>query len=146
MRDHLYLLAPDFTDPALPGRRFYCWHCALIEGVLAGFPDLARRLDVTRLPWPRPGRPSSRASARRTRCCPCWCSPPMPRMPRHRPPGPVRFVDDKDAILRALHARHGFPERIRERDRPRAHAARSSEPRADVVDDVRIGYCTIHRD
>ncbi len=29
---------PDFTDPALPGRRFYCWHCALIEGVLAGFP------------------------------------------------------------------------------------------------------------
>ncbi len=36
-RDHLYLLAPDFTDPAFPGRRFYCWHCALIEGVLAGF-------------------------------------------------------------------------------------------------------------
>ncbi len=54
MRDHLYLLAPDFADPAFPGRRFYCWHCALIEGVLAGFPTLAGRLDVTRLPWPRP--------------------------------------------------------------------------------------------
>jgi Protein of unknown function (DUF3088) len=47
-RDRLFLLRPGFTDPAYPGRSFYCWHCALIEGVLASFPDLAERLDVAR--------------------------------------------------------------------------------------------------
>lgn len=30
-RDRLFLLRPDFEDPAYPGRRFYCSHCALIE-------------------------------------------------------------------------------------------------------------------
>ena len=41
-RDRLFLLQPGFEDPAYPGRCFYCWHCALIEGVLASFPLLAK--------------------------------------------------------------------------------------------------------
>jgi hypothetical protein len=48
-RDRLLLLKPGFEDPAFPGQRFYCWHCALIEGVLASFPELAARLDVERI-------------------------------------------------------------------------------------------------
>ena len=36
-RDTLFLLRPGFEDPAYPGQRFYCWHCALLEGVLASF-------------------------------------------------------------------------------------------------------------
>ncbi|WP_035706596.1 DUF3088 family protein, partial [Bradyrhizobium genomosp. I (2014)] len=47
-RDRLLLLRPGFEDPAFPGRLFYCWHCALIEGVLASFPQLAAKLDVER--------------------------------------------------------------------------------------------------
>jgi len=35
-RDRLFLLRPGFEDPAYPGQRFYCSHCALIEGVLGG--------------------------------------------------------------------------------------------------------------
>lgn len=56
MRDRLFLLHPDFEDPAYPGRRFYCWHCALMEGVLASFPRLLETIDVHRVDWPRPRR------------------------------------------------------------------------------------------
>ncbi|WP_246102356.1 DUF3088 domain-containing protein [Methylobacterium terricola] len=111
MRDHLYLLAPDFTDPAYPDRRFYCWHCALMEGVLAGFPALAARLDVSRLPWPRPRQALvARVGAANQSLPLLVLAPDAPddlATGRH---GEVRFIDDKDAILRALHRRHGFPE------------------------------------
>jgi hypothetical protein len=40
MRDRLFILKAEFVDPAYPGRRFFCWHCALLEGVLASFPHL----------------------------------------------------------------------------------------------------------
>jgi hypothetical protein len=53
-RDTLIVLAVDFVDPAYPGQRFYCWHCVLMEGVVASFPQLADRLDVLRVAWPRP--------------------------------------------------------------------------------------------
>jgi hypothetical protein len=53
-RDKLFLLAPHFEDPAFPGKRFFCWHCALLDGLLASFPDLASRLMVERVSWPRP--------------------------------------------------------------------------------------------
>ena len=53
-RDKLFLLKADFEDPAYPGKRFYCWHCALLEGILVSFPHLASRFDVERVAWPRP--------------------------------------------------------------------------------------------
>ncbi len=53
-RDKLFLLRPGFEDPDYPGAVFYCWHCALIEGVLASFPMLAASIDVERVAWPRP--------------------------------------------------------------------------------------------
>ncbi|MGH1421546.1 MAG: DUF3088 domain-containing protein [Hyphomonas sp.] len=53
-KDLLVILKPDFTDPAYPGQRFYCWHCALIEGVLASCPELSQAIDVERIAWPRP--------------------------------------------------------------------------------------------
>ncbi|MGE7415241.1 DUF3088 domain-containing protein [Methylobacterium tarhaniae] len=110
-RDHLYLLRPDFADPAYPDRRFYCWHCALIEGVLAGFPALAGRLDVTRLPWPRPRQALIDRVGEANQSLPLLVlaadAPDAFATGRH---GAVRFIDDKDMILRALHARHGFPE------------------------------------
>jgi len=53
-RDTLYLLQPGFEDPAYPGQKFYCEHCALMEGVLASFPELGKDLDIKRVAWPRP--------------------------------------------------------------------------------------------
>jgi hypothetical protein len=53
-RDRLFLLKPNFEDPAYPGQRFYCWHCALLEGVLASFSSLQSKIDVERIDWPKP--------------------------------------------------------------------------------------------
>ncbi|MFH6785536.1 MULTISPECIES: DUF3088 domain-containing protein [Methylobacterium] len=111
MRDHLYLLAPDFTDPAYPGRRFYCWHCALMEGVLAGFPALGERLEVSRLPWPRPRQALVERVGEGNQSLPLLVlAPDAPDDLATGRYGDVRFIHDKDAILRALHLRHGFPE------------------------------------
>src|SRR5690606_39025442 len=49
VRDTLFLLTSTFTDPAYPGRRFYCEHCVLMEGVLAAFPHLNELIDVRRI-------------------------------------------------------------------------------------------------
>jgi len=97
MTDILYLLEPGFKDPAYPDTTFYCWHCALMEGVLASFPDLGANLKVKRIAWPRP-RPEI-----------------VELLGEEHQNLPVLiladggFIDDKDAILDALTERHGFP-------------------------------------
>jgi hypothetical protein len=102
-RDLLFLLRPGFEDPAYPGRRFYCWHCALMEGVLASFPQLADKLDVERIAWPQPRQAvialpllvlADGATSRH-------------QTGSHRGRA---FIADKDAILAALSERHGFPD------------------------------------
>jgi Protein of unknown function (DUF3088) len=50
----LFLLAPDFADAAHPGQRFFCPHCAMIEGVLSLYPRLVDELDIRRIAFPRP--------------------------------------------------------------------------------------------
>ncbi|MER9934206.1 DUF3088 domain-containing protein [Mesorhizobium sp. M0088] len=50
----LFLLKPDFEDAAYPEQRFFCRHCALVEGVLASFPKLLDRIEVNRVGFPRP--------------------------------------------------------------------------------------------
>ena len=110
-RDRLFLLRPDFTDPAYPGKRFYCWHCALIEGVLASFPDLAKRLDVERVAWPRPRAFVIEMVGEDNQSLPLLeLGDAIVDAPPSRISGNRRFIADKDEILRALTLRHGFPE------------------------------------
>ncbi len=97
MKDTLYLLAPGFEDPAHPGKTFYCWHCALMEGVLASFPELAARLEVRRIPWPRPRQDVVRLLGEENQSLPVLVL------------AEGGFLNDKDAILTALSERHGFP-------------------------------------
>lgn len=104
-KDTLYLLEPGFEDPAYPGTTFYCWHCALMEGVLASFPDLARNIDVQRIPWPRPRQAVADLLGEENQS--------LPVLVLARPSGDQaqpEFINDKDAILKALSKRHGFPE------------------------------------
>jgi hypothetical protein len=109
-RDKLFLLRPGFADPAYPGQTFYCWHCALMEGVLASFPDLAVRLDVERIAFPRPRQPVVALVGEAHQSVPLLVladdAPPELATGVHNG---VRFVDDKDRILAALSRRHGFP-------------------------------------
>jgi Protein of unknown function (DUF3088) len=110
IRDRLILLKPDFEDPAYPGKRFYCWHCALLEGVLASFPSLRSTIDVERIAWPKPRQALVDIIGQSNQ------SLPVLLLATDAPPelatGDFRgqkFVDDKDAILAALSQRHGIP-------------------------------------
>ncbi len=109
-RDRLFLLQPGFADPAYPGQIFHCWHCTLLEGVLASFPDRARLLDVVRIAWPRPREALVALVGAENQSVPLLVlagdAPSGLATGRH---GKVHFVAGKDAILAALSARHGFP-------------------------------------
>lgn len=109
-RDTLVLLAPGFVDPAFPGERFYCWHCALLEGVLASFPALASTLNVERVPWPRPRASVVARVGEVNQSLPLLLladgTSTVEATGSHE--GQF-FVAGKDEILQALHVRHGFP-------------------------------------
>jgi hypothetical protein len=109
-RDKLFLLKPGFADPAHPGQTFYCWHCALMEGVLASFPKLAARLDVERIAFPRPRREVVALVGEAHQNLPLLVlAADAPAALATGSHNGIRFVDDKDRILAALSQRHGFP-------------------------------------
>ena len=108
--DKLFLLRPGFEDPAYPGQRFYCWHCALMEGVLASFPDLAEYLDVERIAWPRPRLPVIELIGQENQSLPVLVLADGETSPHRTGTYEGRaFISDKDKILAALSERHGFP-------------------------------------
>jgi hypothetical protein len=109
-RDRLFLLKPDFEDPAYPGQRFYCWHCALLEGVLASFPSLQSKIDVERIAWARPRQDVVDIVGEDNQSMPLLVL--AADAPEQLATGTFRgqrFVDDKDAILTVLSRRHGIP-------------------------------------
>ncbi|MEY9524172.1 hypothetical protein ABIF70_005313 [Bradyrhizobium japonicum] len=109
--DRLFLLRPGFEDPAFPGQRFYCWHCALIEGVLASFPKLAEKLDVEWIAWPRPRLPVIALVGEENQSLPLLVLADGTTSPHQTGSHHGRaFIADKDAILAALSERHGFPD------------------------------------
>ncbi len=110
IRDRLFLLKPDFEDPAYPGQRFYCWHCALLEGVLASFPSLQSKINVERIPWPKPRQAIVDLLGPDHQSLPLLLL--APDAPDELATGTYRgqrFVDEKDAILTVLSRRHGIP-------------------------------------
>ena len=108
--DTVFLVKPGFVDPAYPGRDFYCWHCALIEGVLASFPHLAAEIDVRRIDWPRPRHEVIAMVGEANQSLPLlvFADGDAPANASSSHQGRY-FLDDKDAILAALSERHGFP-------------------------------------
>lgn len=111
MRDTLFILDPSFDDPALPGRRFHCRDCTTVDGLLAGFPDIAARLDVIRIAYPRPRQQVIDAIGEANQNLPVLVladdADPSLADGEH---GGTRFVAGLTNLLHALHARHGFPE------------------------------------
>jgi hypothetical protein len=109
-RDILFLLKPGFADPALPGQDFYCWHCALIEGVLASFPALGKNLDVRRIAFPRPREEVIALIGEANQSLPVLVlADDLPDgLPGASHQG-RRYVNEPMAILDVLHRRHGFP-------------------------------------
>lgn len=109
-RDKLIILKPGFEDPAYPGQLFFCWHCVLLEGMLASFPDLAARLDVERIAWPRPRREVIELVGEENQWLPLLVLADGDTSPHQTGTYEGRaFIADKDKILAALAERHGFP-------------------------------------
>ena len=110
IRDRLFLLRPGFEDPAFPGQRFYCWQCALLEGVLASFPSLQSKIDVERIAWPRPRQAVVEIVGEDNQSLPLLVL--AADAPDELATGAFRgqrFVNDKDAVLTVLSRRHGIP-------------------------------------
>jgi hypothetical protein len=109
-RDRLFLVQPDFEDPAYRGQRFYCWHCALLEGVLASFPSLQAKIDVERIAWPKPRQAVVEIVGEDNQSLPLLVL--AADAPDELATGKFRgrkFVDNKDAILAVVSRRHGMP-------------------------------------
>ena len=109
-RDTLVILKSDFADPAFPGDRFYCWHCALMEGVLASFPELAEKIDVLRIDWPRPRREVVELIGAEHQSLPVlvFANGADASLATGSKGGHL-FAEGKDAILGALSKLHGIP-------------------------------------
>jgi hypothetical protein len=98
-RDRLFLLQHNFADPEFGGRSFYCKDCMAVEGILAAFPALATNIDVIRVPWPRPRAQVVEALGEANQNLPALVF------------SEGGFENEIEALLAALHTRHGFPER-----------------------------------
>lgn len=98
-KDRLFILQNDFADPAFGGRHFYCKDCITVEGLLAAFPERATAIDVIRVPWPRPRAAVVEAIGAENQNLPSLVF------------AEGGFVNEIEALLQALHTRHGFPER-----------------------------------
>ena len=104
------LLEPGFEDPAHPGERFVCPHGIPIEGLLAGDPERATRLDVRRVPFRRPRTEVIAALDEAHQGLPALVlgdGHPVPADALSL--GDKRFVTDSKRILALLAERHGFP-------------------------------------
>jgi hypothetical protein len=110
-KDRLFLLQQGFEAPGYPGKRFFCWHCALLDGLLVAFPELAQRLDVERIEWPRPRQPVLSLVGEANQSLPLLVLADGEISPHQTGVYQDRvFIADKDKILAALSDRHGFPE------------------------------------
>lgn len=98
-RDRLFLLEHEFSDPEFPGRTFYCKDCVTIEGLLAAFPERAAAIELVRVAWPRPRAQVIEAIGEANQNLPALML------------AEGGFVNEIEALLAALHIRHGFPER-----------------------------------
>lgn len=109
-RDRIFLIEPGFTDPRKPGHRFFCPYCNQIEGVLASNPGLAQRIEVIRMPFPRPRGPVIDLLGEENQSLPVLVlgdEGPVPDDAGRY--GDRRFVSDTKRILALLADRHGVP-------------------------------------
>lgn len=109
-RDRLLLLAHGFHNSQRGDDAFVCRHCLPVEGLLAGDPERARRLDIERLPFARPRPAVVAALDEAHQSLPVLILGDEQAAPEDALRlGETRFVNDSQRILELLAERHGFP-------------------------------------
>ena len=110
VRNKLIILKTRFRDPAYPDEAFYCWHCVLMEGLLASFPNMAREIDVERIAWPRPRKELISLIGADNQSVPVLLlANDAPKGIEAKSHNGIVFINDKDSILHALSAIYGIP-------------------------------------
>ena len=107
-KDQIFLIAPGFADPKRDDGPFICPYCNQIEGILASFPDLAGKVEVTRLPFARPRQPVIELIGEHHQGLPVLVFGDNPSADARTSKGRY-FIDDTRRILDLLAERHGFP-------------------------------------
>src|ERR1700722_9174027 len=93
----LFLLHPSFI--AENGERQICPDCAMIEGILATFPDLPPRLDVRHVDFAKPRRALMELGGKPDQSCPAFV--------RTEPSASI--TSDMKEILTILHREYDIP-------------------------------------
>ncbi|MEL7033460.1 MAG: DUF3088 domain-containing protein [Pseudomonadota bacterium] len=110
-RDKLIILEVDFDDPAFPEQRFFCWHCVLMEGIFASFPQLKDSVDLIRIAWPQPREEVIALIGEPNQSLPVLIlADDAPDEIANGNWNGQRFVSGKDEILAVLSSRHGIPQ------------------------------------
>ncbi len=76
-KPRLYLIRPD-SRPERP-EGWYCPDCALVEGVLAYYPQLREAIDVVQVDFPRPRAALVAEVGEALQDCPCLLLDPASR-------------------------------------------------------------------
>ncbi|MCF1484005.1 hypothetical protein B7W85_24055 [Allorhizobium ampelinum] len=108
-QDTLFLLSPGFEDAKYPGTRFVCPSCNQIEGLLRSFPDLAAKLTIHRVDFPRPRQQVIDVVGEEHQALPLLVfgeNPPEDATTY----SDTHFIQDTKRILTLLAERHGFPQ------------------------------------
>ncbi len=107
-KDKLFLIKPGFTDPKRDDGPFVCPFCNQVEGLLASFPQLAERIDVERVDFPRPRAAVIALVGEGNQGLPLLVLDDNPPADASHHEG-IAFVPDTKRILELLATRHGFP-------------------------------------
>jgi Protein of unknown function (DUF3088) len=111
--DRLFLLNPGFKDLNLnQSHRYYCPHCAMIEGILQYYPHLKEELDIDYVDFARPRMAVVELLGEENQGCPVLIIHPEenPEMDlsyfkRHEQ---LLFIDSAELIARYLAVKFGI--------------------------------------
>lgn len=76
MTPKLFILKPSFPDAKAGDGLFFCPHSATVEGLLAFYADLRRRLDVRYIDFPKPRKEVIDEIGEAHQSCPVLILPP----------------------------------------------------------------------
>jgi len=111
-RDRIFVLKPGFEDPAQPGPLFFCPYSNQIEGLLATYPEVAAKVELIRLSFPKPRHPVVDLLGEENQSLPVLIlgddAGPAPEDAAVTPEG-LRYISNTRRILETLSERYGIP-------------------------------------
>jgi hypothetical protein len=110
-KDILFLLPASFSDGE--GASFYCADCLALEGLIAHHPELADKLEIRHVDFPRPRKEIVALLGAENQSCPVLAidagSATDLRLVKLSTDGRYALIQNADEIGRYLSSRYGTP-------------------------------------